>query len=620
VVLRRLALEATAWYTAPALFLAIYVGHELAPAASIAPHLRVVAVPLIALWMARLALAAAFGARAARIAGAALGALFLATLLAYYALVLIGLQSWGRVVSLDLIVAYGAQLPKFAEALGIALVPAAAALVAAITVLAVAAWLYLGRFDWTPLVARALPTRLVALIVFAGTAACGLELYRFLAGPPAAEYEPLSLSLNPLLGARDLNGHAVDRLAAMRRDAEQDAARRAYRPAAGAHRRNLVLIVVDALRADHMGIYGYGRDTTPNLQALQQQGKLRLAPAVRAVCASSMCGLLGIASSQYVHQLSERPITLQEVLRRHGYRVHLLLAGDHTMFYGLKQAYGEVDSYFDARAMGQMRYMNDDGVVLDRLAQFEAWDGRPVMMQFHLMSAHSLGARDPKTVRFTPAASYALGRPDAGEDDAPSAGAVNFYDNGVLQADARIAAILDMLARKGYLEEAVVAITADHGEALGEHGMFQHANSVREEVLRVPFVLVSYGYRPTARIDTQRLASQIDVAPTLLAELNLPPPATWQGQALQQAATVPFVEFQERWEIGLFDLRDPEKLWKYWFDMRNGTEYAFDIAVDPRERFNAISRVPASLASDWRSQVLASASVGGKRRPGQDPD
>ncbi|HET7363881.1 MAG TPA: sulfatase [Burkholderiales bacterium] len=530
------------------------------------------------------------------------------------------MQTWGRVVSLDLIVAYGAQLPKFAEALGIALVPALAALAAGLLLIAVAAWLYLARLDWAPGAAHALRTRLVVLIVFAGTAACGLELYRFLAGPPAAEYEPLSLTLNPLLGARDVNGHAVDRLAAARRDAEQDAARRAYRPAAGTRRRNLILIVVDALRADHMGIYGYGRDTTPNLRALEQQGKLRFAPAVRAVCASSMCGLLGIATSQYVHQLSDRAITLQEVLRRHGYRVHLLLAGDHTLFYGLKQAYGEVDSYFDARAAGQMRYMNDDRVVLDRLAQFEAWDGRPVMMQFHLMSAHILGARDSKLVRYTPAANYALGRHDAGEDDAPSLSAVNFYDNGVLQVDAMIAAILDTLARKGYLNEAVVAITADHGEALGEHGMFQHANSVREEVLRVPFVLLSYGYQPTAGIDGARLASQVDIAPTLLTELGLPAPQTWQGRPLQRAAIARFVEFQERWEIGLFDLRDPEKRWKYWFDMRSGAEYAFDIAADPRERFNAISQVPASLASEWRSHVLASASVGGKRRPGQDPD
>ena len=146
-MLRRFALEAAAWYAAPAVFLAIYVGHELAPASSIAPHLRVVALPLIGLWIARLALAAALGPRAARIGGAALSALFLATLLAYYALVLIGLHAWGRVVSLDLIVTYGAQLPKFAAALGIALAPASAALAGGLFVLAVAAWVYLGRLD-----------------------------------------------------------------------------------------------------------------------------------------------------------------------------------------------------------------------------------------------------------------------------------------------------------------------------------------------------------------------------------------------------------------------------------------------------------------------------------------
>ena len=615
-MLRRVALDVAAWYAAPAVFLALYVGRELAPVESVAPHLRIVAVALVALWMVRLATAASLGARAARIVGAALGALFLAAVLAYYTLVLIGLQAWGRVVSLELLVAYGSQLSKFAEALGIALAPAAAVLAGALALLAAATWLYLGRFDWAPLAARAIRAPLVALIVVAGTAACGLEFYRFLVGPPTAEYEPLSLTLNPLLAARDVYGHAVDRLAAARRDAVQDAARRAYRPAAGAQRRNVILIVVDALRPDHMGIYGYGRDTTPHLQTLQRAGKLRLAPSVRAVCASSMCGLLAIATSQFVRQFSDRPITLQEVLRRHGYKVHMLLAGDHT-FYGLKQAYGEVDSYFDAP--GQIRYINDDRVVLDRLAGFEPWDGRPVMMQFHLMSAHSLGARDPKSVRYTPARNYALMH-EAGDDVEASTSAVNFYDNGVLQADAMIGALLEMLARKGYLHDAVVAITADHGEALGEHGLFQHANSVHEEVLRVPLVLLSYGHVPAARIGGERLASQVDIAPTLLAELGLPVPATWQGRALQQAAPAPFVEFQERWEIGLFDLRDPHKLWKYWFDMRSGAEYAFDIAADPHERFNLIGRVPTPLAADWRSRVLASASVGGKRRPGQDPD
>jgi len=618
-VLRRLALDVAAWYAAPAVFLALYVGWELAPAASIAPHLRILAVPLVAFWIVRLATAASLGSRAARIAAALLGALLLAALLAYYTLVLVGLHAWGRVISLDLIVAYGSQLPKFAEALGISLLPAGAALAAAVMLLFGTAWLYLGRFDWAWLAARALPARSVALIVVAGTLTCGLELYRFLAGPPAAEYEPLSLTLNPLLAARDVNGHAVDHLAAARRDAEQDAARRAYQPAPGPRRRNVILIVVDALRADHMGIYGYGRDTTPHLQDLQRAGKLRLAPAVRAACASSMCGLLAIATSQFVHQFSDRPITLQELLRRHGYKVHMLLGGDH-MFYGLKQAYGEVDSYFDARTAGQVRYMNDDRVVLDRLAGFEPWDRHPVMMQFHLMSVHSLGTRDPKTVRYTPARNYALGVHEAGDDVDASTSAVNFYDNGVLQADAMISAILDMLARKGYLQDAVVAITADHGEGLGEHGLFQHANSVHEEVLNVPFVLLSYGYSPSARIDGDRLASQVDIAPTLLAELGLPVPSTWQGRALQQVASAPFVEFQERWEIGLFDLRDPQRLWKYWFDMRSGAEYAFDITADPRERTNAISGVPASLAGEWRSHVFASASVGGKRRPGQDPD
>jgi arylsulfatase A-like enzyme len=394
------------------------------------------------------------------------------------------------------------------------------------------------------------------------------------------------------------------------RDEAEDRARAAYVPAVVAHPRNVILIVVDALRPDHMGIYGYARDTTPQLARLQRAGLVRLAPPMRAVCASSFCGLLGIAASRYVHQFSERPITLQEVLRRHGYRVHLMLGGDHTTFYGLKQSYGAVDSYFDGRSNGVIRYINDDRTLLDHLAGFPAWDGRPVMLQFHLMSAHLLGRRDPAVARYSPAVPYAVlpGR------DRESA--LNYYDNGVLQADATIAALLETLGRKGYLKNTVVAITADHGELLGEHGLYQHANSVYEEVLRVPLLLLSYGYRPSRQLEPRRLASQIDLAPTLLAELGLPRPATWLGRPLQDALPPDFLYFQELADVGLYDLRDPAAVWKYWIDGRTGKEYAFNLSRDPGELVSAPASAPPGALTEWRRRVMERSGVGVGQRYG----
>ena len=98
---------------------------------------------------------------------------------------------------------------------------------------------------------------------------------------------------------------------------------------------------------------------------------------------------------------ASRPITLPELLQRHGYGVHYDLSGDHTNFYGLRATYGAADSYFDG-ASQNARYVNDDRLVLDRLRSFGRWDGKPMMLQVHLMSSHALGKRFDDVTEFGP--------------------------------------------------------------------------------------------------------------------------------------------------------------------------------------------------------------------------
>jgi glucan phosphoethanolaminetransferase (alkaline phosphatase superfamily) len=605
--LSAIALDVLAWQAMPALFLSLYVIHNYVPAEAIGPHLRVVWLPLIAFVTFRLGIALS-GLRpaAARVAVALAASLLLAVMLAYYVLLLVGLQTWGRVVSWDLITSYGAQFFRLADALDVAIPVAIGIPIVVYSGLFIAAWVYLGYFDWAPYLRRGLSTPLFIFMTLVAGMIWAIELYRFVAGPPTYDSEPVSLTFFPNEGVWDVQGHVVDRVMAAHLDAAEEAARRAYVPAASAQRRNVILIVVDALRSDHMGIYGYRRDTTPHLARLESAGMLRKTASMRSSCASSVCGLLSISTSKFLHQFSESGMTLQEVLKRHGYRVHMILSGNHALFYGLRKAYGPVDSYFDGNDRRSRQYENDDRLILDRLAALPAWDGEPVMLQFHLMSAHPLGARDSARAKYAPASNYVFPvNRDAGASQRPSERTINYYDNGVLQADAMIGGILQALGRKGYLENTVVAITADHGEALGEHGLFLHANSVREEVLRIPFVLVSYGYRPAAALDRRAIAAQIDIAPTLLAELGMPPPRTWNGGSLQQPVSRDFLYFQELWEAGLYDVRDANNLWKYWTNLKTGDEYAFNLSVDPREQLNAIEKVPTELRRAWRARLLA---------------
>ena len=229
------------------------------------------------------------------------------------------------------------------------------------------------------------------------------------------------------------------------------------------------------------------------------------------------------------------------------------------------------------------------------------------MLQFHLMSAHIMGKRQESSLRYLPSVNYGLSRNQSAEHIER---AVNYYDNGVVQTDAVIHDLLATLKAKNYLDHSLVVITGDHGESLGEHGLFAHANSVREEALRVPLILLSYGYVPAPLPEHVPTASQVDIAPTMLAELGFVRPRTWTGMALQNFAGREFSYFQEGNDVGLIHNRDPQNLWKFWMNMKTQRQYAFNLSEDPHERHNAVDSLPAEYLKTLRLQRMQLRSVG----------
>jgi glucan phosphoethanolaminetransferase (alkaline phosphatase superfamily) len=599
----RVAAEALAFYAAAGMFLAAYVGLLGGSWESVLPHLRLLTEAWLAVAAIRVVLAALLPLRAARVASTTLAVGAFAVLVTYYAIQVMSLRSWGRVLTWDLMLSHGRGTWLMLDAMGMPKWVAAAAGAVIAAVVAAIAWVHLRRIDWIGLAAargRALPRALVAIAILAILV---MDLHQYLVLPPVDEREPVSLTFFSGRRVIKMQSHGIDRAAAERRDAEQDAARAAYRPGSGA-RRNVILIVGDALRFDHMDLYGYARETTPNLARLRAAGILRVAPPVRTVCSETYCGLMGLLSSRYVHQFSPRMFMLPEVLARNGYRISLVLGGDHTHFYGLREMYGKVDDYFDGSMAGD-RYMNDDMVLVDHVKGMPRWDGRPVMIRFHLMATHMLGKRQEAASRYFPAANYFfVTNRGVGDDGKTYEKAVNYYDNGMRGFDAAVAALLEELKAKGYLEDAVVAITGDHGESLGEHGLWGHENGLNEEVTRVPLLMVNYGYAPAGRLDATPFPAQVDIAPTILAEVGVPQPATWSGVPLQSGRRRDFIHFEEGAQVGLIDTRDPANVWKYREDRGEHRAYAFNLSKDPREARDVLAEVPAQLAGEWRRELL----------------
>ncbi|MGE3178720.1 MAG: sulfatase-like hydrolase/transferase, partial [Vicinamibacterales bacterium] len=252
--------------------------------------------------------------------------------------------------------------------------------------------------------------------------------------------------------------------------AERDAAlRTAYSPkGALAPRKHVVLIIVDSLRADRMQVYGYGRDTTPFLSRLVATGRMRRVEAAFSTCSESFCGITSTLASREFRSLSARTFALQDVLQDQGYRARFLLSGNHRAWNGLAGFYRvPEDSLFDGSQTERFT-MDDDRLVLEGLERVPAATAdRPTFFYVHLMSTHYLGVQFPESHVFT------------ARDDRVSPGLEPYkildqlnkpdrYDDKVRQADAVIRLLFDRLRDKGYLDDAVVVVTGDHGEGLGE--------------------------------------------------------------------------------------------------------------------------------------------------------
>lgn len=308
---------------------------------------------------------------------------------------------------------------------------------------------------------------------------------------------------------------------------------------------NVILILADSLRADHLPLYGYPRPTTPFLAELAARGELQQVDHAFSTCSESYCGIAASLTGQPFLAISAESTKLHELLARAGYGNQMALVGDHDVFADLGAFYGPTANLELPPDLVAPARAGDDRAVLDWLDRLEPFAGKPQFFYFFLLSSHVLGHRfEPPT--WTPdnilAIRYrwnslrlaqtllAINRPPTYLQKV-----VNHYDNGVLQLDGVLRGMFARLAARGYLDDALVLITGDHGDALGEHDHLGHTYRLYNEDIRVPLLL--WDSRPDRRIAIAGHASHLDLAPTILDRLDLPIPPTMAGGSLYRPRT-----------------------------------------------------------------------------------
>lgn len=603
-----LIFEALTWFFPNCIFISIYC-LKFGAKATVAPAYF---LNILSLWMGTSALRITFWLfiqlnrkiknkqltnRIAKFTASLLITLPLTTLYTWQALIITSLLAWNKIITWEIAIPYIKNLSTTRDLLEI---PTWPFYIILILLLATQLLIYkkiqrIDIFFKTP----KLPLTKKTFLVTAFTATFLIQINRLINQEQTHPQEPLELSIFGSFSSQ-LQSHEIKENPILEQAEEES--RATYQKSSSFEKRNIILFVGDALRADHMGIYGYQRDTTPRLLESSKTHQTLITKGMRSTCAESTCGILSIISSRPLRFTPRTPITIYQALRTNGYHTILILSGDHTNFYGLKQLYGPVDEYYDATTT--TRYANDDKAVIERARSLPDFDKkRPVMIHFHLMSAHGLGVRTKENPKYQPSSSYYKWS-NYTQQSAPTQEEIekaqNYYDNGVLQLDDTISELITILKEKGYLKNAVVAITGDHGEMLGEHSHFGHQRTVEEGVLTIPFVVQRYGYEDGAFGDW-RVTSQTDIAPTLLQELKISSPSVWQGTALQKKAAPRITYFQQESQTGIY-WNLTESTIKYWKNEKTQEEFSYRIDIDKGEKHNLIINISEDTLKKLRHE------------------
>jgi len=388
--------------------------------------------------------------------------------------------------------------------------------------------------------------------------------------------------------------------------------------------RSVIIVTLDTTRADHVGCYGYFRDTTPGLDAFARQSvrfTRCFAPIAQTTPshASLFTGVYpcesGVTANSFQRSATEQArialrttptfATLAEVLRRKGLKTGGFVSGSTVKSVtGLSAGF---DTWSEPKSERRIAKATIDAA----LQWLDSLDGAPCFLWIHLFDAHG-----PVVPPVNPPPEYLTRYPSdeaqhawlaardaltpvAGRREITPAEANNIYDGKLRFQDDEMAPLFARLDQKALRDSTVVAFVGDHGHGLGQHRFMSHGIAYAEQ-LQVPFLLRAPGLAPGV---LERLISTIDVVPTLLALA----PALRDDGFLEQCRGRDALahEFEER---PLFGMSAPENgrltlfssRWKLILE-RSGKTELFDMATDPFELKDVAAELPEVVARIGRA-------------------
>jgi arylsulfatase A-like enzyme len=445
---------------------------------------------------------------------------------------------------------------------------------------------------------------------------------------------------------------------------------------------NIILIVLDTVRADHLSVYGYARDTSPGLRDFARTATLyRNAFATSDVTltshASLFTGLYGIEHGARLpdpveashaglgHPLADRFLTLAEILTDAGYVTAAISAnsGYLSPAYNLNQGFAYYENLYPPLGFQRSfllreplrimvsrltataelgRVYSPAGevtqravTILDRMVTGK----RPFFLFLNYMDAHwPYLPPEPFDRLFGNSSHELLGYYGVVQNQVCSLQRsltsserdylVSQYDGAIAYLDSQLQVLLRSLRDRGLYDNSLIAITSDHGEALGDRNLLGHPMSVYQDQLHIPLI-IKYPHQKGAHVEDAP-ASLVDLMPTVLSIVGLKSPVRLSGINLldPESRTVRTL-LGESYPLPIFVALHPRFRrvdraairWPYkWISGTAGRRELYDLAGDPQETRNLYnSKHPAveTLDADLR-RWLSRAHRAGPLQPDRD--
>jgi arylsulfatase A-like enzyme len=385
-------------------------------------------------------------------------------------------------------------------------------------------------------------------------------------------------------------------------------------------RTSVVLISIDSLRPDHLGCYGYGRETSPAMDALAAEGTLFL----NAVSTTSwtLPAHVSLLTSLYnsahrvniqTYRIDPNRILMASIFRKQGYRTAGFVSGPflHPVF-GFDRGFEEyhyctpdpnasslIEKYpiSEEVQLASDKDITSPGVNSAVLPWLEKNAGRPFFLFIHYFDVHYDYIPPPSYVRmFDPDYEGTITTENFIKDDRINASLaeedighiVARYDGEIRFTDDHLGAVIDKLKALGLFDKTLIILTSDHGDEFFEHGGKGHAHTLFDELIKIPLVMRYPEKIPSGRkIENQ--VRIIDIMPTVLDICGLPPSREQMGTSL-----LPLIR-GNRTDAGLMSLSElymkghaqvslRTNRWKVVFNHNTRKPYYFNLREDPEEQ------------------------------------